>query len=63
MSEQLNRIIVRGGVLSPGELKYICESVESLGLKTISFGSRQDILLPKNVNQEELAQFDKLKIV
>ncbi|PQJ68687.1 rubredoxin [Polaribacter butkevichii] len=63
MSEQLNRIIVRGGVLSPGELKYICESVESLGLKTISFGSRQDILLPKKVNQEELAQFDKLKIV
>jgi rubredoxin len=63
MSEQLNRIIVRGGVLSPGELKYICESVESLGLNTISFGSRQDILLPEKVNQEELAQFDKLKIV
>jgi rubredoxin len=63
MSEQLNRIIVRGGVLSPGELEYICESVEILGLKTISFGSRQDILLPKKVNQEELAQFDKLKIV
>ena len=63
MSEQLNRIIVKGGVISPGELKYICESVESLGLKTISFGSRQDILLPKGVNDEELAQFDKLNIV
>ena len=63
MSKQLNRIIVKGGVLSLGELKYICESVESLGLKTISFGSRQDILLPKNVNQEELAQFEKLKVV
>ena len=63
MSKQLNRLIVRGGVLSPGELKYICESVESLGQKTISFGSRQDILLPKKINQEELAQFDKLELV
>ncbi|ARV15700.1 rubredoxin domain-containing protein [Polaribacter sp. SA4-12] len=63
MKKQLNRLIVKGGVLSPGELKYICESAESLGLKTISFGSRQDILLPKNVNEEELAQFEKLKIV
>jgi len=63
MSKQLNRLIVRGGVLSPGELKYICESVESLGVKTISFGSRQDILLPKKVNSVNLEQFDKLKVV
>ncbi|WP_299669739.1 rubredoxin [uncultured Polaribacter sp.] len=63
MSKQLNRIIVKGGVLSPGELKYICESVESLGLKTISFGSRQDILLPKKINSEKLVQFDKFQIV
>ena len=63
MRTQLNRLIVKGGVLSPGELKYICESVESLGLKTISFGSRQDIILPKKANQEDLTQFDKLKIV
>jgi rubredoxin len=63
MSKQLNRLIIKGGVLSPGELKYICESVENLGLKTISFGSRQDILLPKEVNQEQLVQFEKLKVV
>lgn len=63
MSKQLNRLIVKGGVLSPGELKYICESVESFGLNTISFGSRQDILLSKKVKQKDLAQFDKLKIV
>ena len=44
MRTQLNRLIVKGGVLSPGELQYICESVESLGFKTISFGSRQDII-------------------
>ncbi|SDR65891.1 Rubredoxin [Polaribacter sp. KT25b] len=63
MSKQLNRVIVKGGVLSPGELKYICESVESLGQKTISFGSRQDILLPKKVKKEDLSQFDKLRVV
>ncbi|WP_299058887.1 rubredoxin [uncultured Polaribacter sp.] len=63
MSYQLNRIIVKGGVLSPGELKYICESVESLGLKTISFGSRQDILLPKKTKTKDLSQFDKLTIL
>jgi rubredoxin len=63
MKKQLSRVTVKGGVLSPGELKYICESVESLGVKTISFGSRQDILLPEMVNEEELVQFDKLKIV
>ncbi|APZ44926.1 rubredoxin [Polaribacter reichenbachii] len=63
MRKQLNRVIVKGGVLSPGELKYICESVESLGQKTISFGSRQDILLPKKVKKEDLSQFDKLRVV
>lgn len=63
MSEQLNRIIVKGGVLSPGELKYICESVESLGLKTISFGSRQDILLPKKAKAKDLTQFENLQVV
>jgi rubredoxin len=63
MIKQLNRLIVKGGVLSPGELKYICESVENLGLKTISFGSRQDIILPKKASKEDLKQFDKLQIV
>ena len=63
MIKQLNRLIVKGGVLSPGELKYICDSVESLGLKSISFGSRQDILLPSKTNHENLTQFEKLKIV
>jgi rubredoxin len=63
MSRQLNRLIIKGGVLSPGELKYICDSMESLGVKTISFGSRQDILLPKKVKPKDLTRFDKLKIV
>ena len=63
MKGQLNRFIIKGGVLSPGELKYICETVESLGLKSISFGSRQDILLPRKANQEQLYAFDKLHLV
>ena len=63
MSKELNRLIVKGGVLSPGELKYICECVESLGLKSISFGSRQDILFPKKLDEEALAAFDKLQLV
>ncbi|MDC1237113.1 rubredoxin [uncultured Polaribacter sp.] len=63
MSRQLNRLIIKGGVLSPGELKYICDSMESLGVKTISFGSRQDILLPKKAKPKDLTRFDKLKIV
>ena len=44
-------------------MKYICESLESLGLDTISFGSRQDILLPKKTKKEDLSKFDKLTIV
>lgn len=60
---RLNRLIVKGGVLSPGELRYICECVESLGLKTISFGSRQDILLPKEMETEQLGVFETLQIV
>ncbi|RIA09934.1 rubredoxin [Flavobacteriaceae bacterium MAR_2010_72] len=61
--KNLNRIIVNGGVLSPGELKYICEVAESLGLKTISFGSRQDILFHKSVDQEKLKAYDNLQII
>jgi rubredoxin len=59
----LNKLIVNGGVVSPGELKYICEVAEELGLKTISFGSRQDILFPKVIDQKKLKGLDKLQIV
>jgi rubredoxin len=63
MKTNLNRLIIKGGVLSPGELKYICETAETLGLKAISFGSRQDILFPKKINQEELNAFQNLQII
>ncbi|HEX9825975.1 MAG TPA: rubredoxin [Flavobacteriaceae bacterium] len=61
--KNLNRLIVNGGVLSPGELKYICEAAVSLGLKTISFGSRQDILFLEHIEQEKLKEFDGLQLV
>lgn len=59
----LSRHIVNGGVLSPAELKYICESAESLGFKSISFGSRQDILFSKIIDTSRLKEFDKLRII
>ncbi|MCF7560997.1 rubredoxin [Sabulilitoribacter multivorans] len=61
--KELYRLIINGGVLSPGELKYICEVAESLGLDAISFGSRQDIIFPNPVNKEKLKAFDKLQVV
>ena len=63
MRRDLNRIIINGGVLSPAELKYICEAAESLGLDTISFGSRQDIIFPEEIDEEKLKEYDKLRII
>lgn len=47
MKSTFTRVVVKGGVLSPAELKQILEIAESAGLDTISFGSRQDILFIK----------------
>lgn len=44
MKNNLNRIYTKGGVVSPGELKLILNMAKKLGLSTIKFGSRQDIL-------------------
>ncbi|WP_299839842.1 rubredoxin domain-containing protein [uncultured Tenacibaculum sp.] len=60
---ELNRILISGGVLSPGELKNICEVAEAMGMKEISFGSRQDIIFPKKINQEILEQNPSLQVV
>lgn len=57
----LARLIIKGGVLSPGELKVICHTVEELDMDAISFGSRQDILLPDqvdNLNLKKIGNFD-----
>ncbi|OOG76513.1 rubredoxin [Algoriphagus sp. A40] len=47
MKQTFSRVVVKGGVLSPAELKQILEIAEGAGLDTISFGSRQDILFIK----------------
>ncbi|MFC2109143.1 rubredoxin [Bacteroidota bacterium] len=61
MVKDLKRIFIKGGVLSPGELKQIIRLAETLGLKDIFFGSRQDIILPfKDSDSEILKQFPDL---
>ena len=57
------RLRINGGVLSPGELKYICEAAEGLGLDAISFGSRQDIIFPEEIDKEKFSQFDKIQFI
>ncbi len=41
------RLIVKGGVISPGELREIVNMSLDQGLDSISFGSRQDIIFPE----------------
>lgn len=52
MNEDLHRILIRGGVTSPGELKDIISMLETAGLKEVHFGSRQDLLFPMNATDE-----------
>lgn len=56
MNDDLHRILIKGGVTSPGELKDIISMLETTGLKEVHFGSRQDLLFPINdANAEQLA--------
>ena len=53
---ELTRLIVKGGVISPGELRDIVTMGLEQGLKNFSFGSRQDIIFTKgfkNLENEE----------
>ncbi len=57
----LKRVFIKGGVLSPSELKQIISYAESLNLDAIHFGSRQDIIFPEHkINTEIDSQFPKL---
>ncbi|MEW7290561.1 rubredoxin [Aquimarina sp. 2304DJ70-9] len=47
----LQRVDVKGGVLSPIELQHIIDYAQDLGLDTFYFGSRQDIIFPLNNNK------------
>jgi len=54
----LKRIFVKGGILSPSELKQIIHQARALGLDALHFGSRQDIILP--AHKGKLKEDDKL---
>ncbi len=63
MRQNLQRILVKGGVLSPSELKQIVELAELAGLDSLLFGSRQDIVLPTDQDLAHIAtDFPQLKI-
>ncbi len=52
MNDDLHRIMIPGGVTSPGELKDIISMLETTGLTEVHFGSRQDLLFPINAADE-----------
>jgi rubredoxin len=57
----LKRVFIKGGILSPSELKQIIAYATSLGLNTLHFGSRQDIIFPNHTSNIEIEnQFPKL---
>ncbi len=51
---KLQRIDIKGGVLSPVELQRIIEYAQSLNLENFYFGSRQDIIFPINDKDGQL---------
>lgn len=63
MKKTFSRIIIKGGVLSPAELKQISEMAEISGSNTISLGSRQDILLVNEVKGEAFNEAQKFQII
>jgi rubredoxin len=60
MNDDLHRILIKGGVTSPGELKDSITMLEAVGLTSVNFGSRQDILFPlKDAKEEQLESISK----
>lgn len=56
MNDDLHRILLKGGVTSPGELKDGIAMLEAAGLKTVFLGSRQDLLFPLQKVPEERSE-------
>jgi rubredoxin len=60
MNDDLNRILIKGGITSPGELKDIITMLEAAGLSEVYFGSRQDLLFPlENLRKDQLENISK----
>ena len=56
MREELKRIFIKGGVISPIGLKQITKLARALDLDCVHFGSRQDILLPVKKEQNSILE-------
>lgn len=56
---ELTRLIVKGGVISPGELREIVNMGMEQGLNALSFGSRQDIIFPKGFSANDKTKTGK----
>lgn len=60
MNDDLHRILIKGGVTAPGELKDVISMLEAAGLTEVYFGSRQDLLFPlKDAKEEQLESISK----
>ena len=60
MNDDLHRILINGGVTSPGELKDVISMLEAAGLKEVHFGSRQDLLFPlKGASKEQIENISR----
>ncbi|WP_318345476.1 rubredoxin [Flagellimonas baculiformis] len=60
MNDDLHRILIKGGITSPGELKDIIGMLEAAGLSEVYFGSRQDLLFPLDtVKKDQLENISK----
>ena len=63
MNDNLHRILIKGGVTSPGELKDSIAMLEAGGLKAVYFGSRQDLLFPlQNAKEEQLEEISRFNM-
>lgn len=64
MKEEGNiiRVLVKGGVISPSELKNVLLAAKKMGNSTIHFGSRQDILFHANDKQVNILETTLAKI-
>lgn len=52
-NDDLNRILFKGGITSPGELKDCIVLLEEQGLKELHLGSRQDVLFKLDTKDTE----------
>ncbi|WP_067032854.1 rubredoxin [Allomuricauda sp. CP2A] len=62
MNDDLHRILISGGITSPGELKDSIAMLEAAGLSEVYFGSRQDLLFPlDSIKKGQLVKTSKYK--